>query len=105
MIDWQKKVLAPNVKVFGEPAFFTPSGGSGYGVNVIFDNAYKEVTVSEYGTDIVSVFPAVGINLAEFSATPMQGDSLFIPRINSTYSVRNAKPDSHGGMFLVLNKI
>ena len=105
MIDWQKKVLAPNIKIFGEPAVFTPAGGSAYGVNVIFDNAYKEVTVSEYGTEIVSVFPAVGINLAEFSAVPAQGDTFFIPRTNSTYSVRNPKPDSHGGMFVILNKI
>ena len=103
MIDWEKTVLAPCVGVFGEPAVFMPKFGPPAPVDVIFDNAYKEITLSEYGTEVTTVYPAAGGSLSDFPSAPVQGDSLKILRNGKTYVIRKPRLDSHGGVFLVLN--
>jgi hypothetical protein len=103
MIDWDAVVVSPCVSVFGEPATFMPLAGGSFPVTVVFDNAYREVTTSEFGTEIMSVYPAAGIALSGFPSVPVQGDKITITSNGNTYAVRKPKPDSHGGMHLILS--
>ena len=103
MIDWEKNVLAPCLDVFGEPVTYTPVAGSPFPISGVFDNAYRDVSQGEFGTDVISVYPVLGVNLADFSAPPIQGDQLTIASNGKTYAVREPRPDSHGGALLILN--
>ena len=98
-------MLAPNIDVFGEPATFSPAVGASFDFMGIFDNAYKEISMSDFGTEITSVYPVIGINLADFPNVPLQGDSLTIQGTGKTYIVRDVQPDSHGGAMLILNYV
>jgi hypothetical protein len=103
MIDWGANVLAPCLAVFGEPVTYTPAAGSPFQVTGVFDNAYKDVSQSDFGTDVISVYPVLGINLADFPAPPAQGDQLTVASNGKTYAVREPRQDSHGGALLILN--
>ena len=105
MIDWGKSVIGPCLEAFGEPATFIPAIGASFPVTGVFDDAFRQVGLSEYGTEIVSVYPVFGVNLADFPAPPLQGDQLKIASNAKTYVVREPKPDSHGGAMLILNYV
>jgi hypothetical protein len=103
MIDWQKAVIGPNIRVFGEPAQYLPVVGLPFSLSVIFDDAFKVVTMSRDGTEVLSTFPAVGVNLADLPRDPAQGDKLRVR--GGTFLVREPRPDSHGGAMLILNRV
>ncbi len=105
MIDWEKNVLAPCQGVFGEPATYTPAGGSPTSVSVIFDSAYMEVSMSEYGVEKTTARPVAGVNLGDFGIPPAQGDQLLRIGTGKTYQVREVRPDSHGSALLMLNYV
>ena len=67
MIDFDALVLAPAIQVFGEPATYTPDGGSPKAVTGVFDAAHKLVTEDmgeeTFHTEGVSTTaPPVGIS-------------------------------------------
>jgi hypothetical protein len=105
VIDWGKHVLSPCIGVFGEPAIFIPAAGTPFPINGVFDNAYSVVTMSDYGTPVSTLHPAIGVNLSDFPAAPLQGDQIIIARTGKTYVVREPRPDSHGWAFLILNYV
>lgn len=105
MIDWGEMVLEPNIEVFGEPAVFqAAAGGLPASLSVIFDAAFKEVKMSEYGEYHTSIYPAAGCNLSDFPAYPKQGDNLTLESTGQIYTIREVRDDSHGGIHLILNK-
>jgi hypothetical protein len=104
MIDWQANVVGPCVAVFGEPATFTARAWNlPFGISVVFDDAFKVVTTSSDGSDVLGTFPAAGVNLADFPLMPAQGDQLTRESTGKAYVVREVRPDSHGGAMLILN--
>jgi hypothetical protein len=102
-IDWDTLVIGPLQGVFGEPVTYTPAVGSPFPITGVFDNAYKDLTMSEYAPDVATLYPALGVRLVEFPVPPLQGDQLTITRTGKTYTVRLPRPDSHGGALLILN--
>jgi len=104
-IDWNALVIAPCMGVFGEAATYLPRVGAPFAITGVFDNAYKEIALSEYGTDVATLYPAIGVNLADFPSPPLQGDQITIAATGKTYAVRAPRPDSHGGAFLILNYV
>jgi hypothetical protein len=104
MIDWQANVVGPCIAVFGEPATFKArSWNMPFGISAIFDDAFKVVTMSRDGTEVLSTFPAAGVNLADFPVMPAQGDEVTREGTGQTYVVREVRKDSHGGAMLILN--
>jgi hypothetical protein len=99
VIDWQANVVGPCVAVFGEPATFTARAWNlPFGISMVFDDAFK-VVVGE----VLSTFPAAGVNLADFPVMPEQGDQLVRENTGQAYLVREVRKDSHGGAMLILN--
>lgn len=104
MIDWQSVVVGPCLAVFGEPATYSARAWSmEFEVSVVFDDAFKVVTMSSDGSDVLSTFPAAGVNLADFPLMPAQGDLLTRISNGKVYTVREVRADSHGGAMLILN--
>lgn len=102
MIDWSQKVVGPCVGIFGQPATFQNKYDDPVTVNVIFDNAFKLMKMTEYGPELAGTFPAAGVDLADFPTAPVQGDELTID--GHEYIIRMVEADSHGGAMLILNK-
>jgi hypothetical protein len=93
------------MRAFGDKATFIPVVGTPFGITGVFDDAYVLVATSEYGAPINSVYPAIGVDLTEFPSPPVQGDHVLIALTGKTYSVREPRPDSHGGALLILNYV
>lgn len=115
MIDWQRLVVAPLQAAFGQPATIT-FGGQNYDLNGVFDEAYKDVDVSD-GMPVTTVSPALGINIGDVGlgdqpvtelqdcrvtvyASPLPGGA---PTVDTDYVVQQARPDGHGWALLILN--
>lgn len=104
-VDFDTLVIGPLQGVFGEPAIYSPTIGSSFPISIVFDNAYKPVTISEYGPEAVAAFPAAGVQTSQFPNPPVQGDQLTVASNGKTYAVRKPEFDSHGGALLPLNYI
>lgn len=103
MIDWESKVVAPCTKVFGGNATFTHKGGLSYGVTVVFDSAYMELSMDEHGVEVTTTHPVAGGPVSQFKSPPKQGDTIFIFENSKTYAVKEPRPDSKGHVLLILN--
>lgn len=107
MIDWGAQVLAPTIKVFGQPGTLT-QGGVSVDLNGIFDEAYVDVDVLD-GMQTTSTKPCFGIDLVDLPFAPAQGARVFIPAalgaplVDTTYIVKKVQKDGHGGARLLLN--
>lgn len=117
MIDWQGKVVAPCVAVFGQPATIV-FGGQSFPLNGVFDEAFAVVDPAG-GMEIVTTKPCLGINLADInlggqlvsalqgarvtvSASPLPGGS---PVVDTEYIVQEPRVDGHGWARLILNLV
>ena len=90
--------------VFGQPVTYIPASGSpAFVIDGIFDSAYRDVSLGDYGPDATSVYPVLGITLADFPSAPVQGDQLIIQSTGKTYVIRDPRIDSHGSALLILN--
>lgn len=107
MIDWDAAVIGPCMAVFGEAEKITymPAAGGSFQVDGVFDNAYREITMIDTGPGVSTVRPVLGVRASQFAKEPVQGDKLYIPRVDTTYIVNNPNPDSHGWILLLLNKV
>ena len=103
-VDWDKHVLAPLHKVFGERVQFQPVGGTAYDIaSAVFDRAYTTVEVVG-GMEVSSVRPVLGIRSSQFTgAVAKQGDRFKLYATNETFVVQRAEPDSHGEIKYLLN--
>ena len=94
--------------VFGEdePVIYRPSAGPSFTLaDAVFDEAYLglEMIDDAKAGGVNTATPVLGVRLALFPAPPVQGDMVFITRVNSTYVVRDVRPDGHGEAKLMLN--
>ncbi|MCY0854336.1 head-tail joining protein [Cupriavidus sp. D39] len=105
-VNWDVAVLGPLMGVFGEPATYLPAAGGSFSITAVFDDAYlKEVMFEDASTGVTEVSAVLGIQLSQFPTKPLQNDKLSVLSVNTTYIVRDARPDSRGGMKLLLSKV
>lgn len=105
-VDWDALVIGPVQGVFGKPVTYMPALGAPFGIDGTFENAYSKKVEFEDGTvGVTTVAPTLGIRLSEFSSEPIQNDRLFVVAVNTTYAVREVRPDGMGAAILTLNKV
>lgn len=110
MIDWEEKVGAPTVAIFGEPATFTPASGAGpYPIYGVFDDQFRATTIIDTDAPTTDLLPVLGVNASQFRAAPVQNDRIDFPAGTKWYSgkaflVREPRPDGHGIFHLALNE-
>ncbi|WP_186140043.1 head-tail joining protein [Burkholderia gladioli] len=105
-IDWNAEVIGPLMGVFGEPITYFPFSGGSLSVTGIFDNAYlKEVMFEDATSGVTEVSAVLGIQLSQFPVMPIQNDRLSVPRVSTTFVVREVRVDSRGGAKLLLSKV
>jgi hypothetical protein len=110
-VDWDKAVLGPLAKVFGEgvqaggPIMFYPDGGTPYPIDGVFDAAYRDIHLVDTLVDANTVVPVLGVRLAIFQVAPISDDQVFIPSTGSMYLIKEVRPDSHGWAKLMLGKM
>lgn len=106
-IDWNAVVIGPLIGVFGEPVVYMPfAGGAAFQISGVFDDAYlKEVLFEDASTGVTEVHAVLGVQLPQFASPPIQNDQLSVASVNTTYVVRDVRPDGRGGAKLVLSKV
>lgn len=105
MIDWGKKVIEPNIKVFGEKVTFEFDGLPPFTRLGIFDEAYTNLNPAD-GELVTTEMPIVGIRITEFPRCPRQDDYLVIERTRQRYVIKeDPRVDSHDHAILKLNHI
>ena len=101
-IDWDKMLLAPVVGVFGEPVIYIPMAGAPYSMNMVYDEANKDMTLAD-GMGVNTSKPIVSGRLLLFQAPPLQRDQVKIVRTGETFVVKDVDTDGHGSVKLELN--
>jgi hypothetical protein len=105
-IDWNSVVIGPLHGVFAEPVTYMPYAGGSFAITGVFDDAYlKEVMFEDASSGVTEVSAVLGVQLSQFSSPPVQNDQLSVPSANSTYVVRQVRPDSRGAAKLLLSKV
>jgi len=102
-VDWDRLVLGPTQRVFGEPVTYAPADDGPFQTTGIFDRAYTEVDIAEDGTQINTTLPVLGVRLSQFPIGPKQGDQLTVQ--GGVYVVKDVRPDGHGAAKLMLNRL
>lgn len=122
-VDWDKLVVGPTVRIFGDPVRYTRRDRLGvrlltFDIAGVFDKAYLELTPLGRGGDDVESFslgspgaitaqrPVLGVQLSEFTEPPKQSDTLEImggDHQGERFEVKEVRPDGHGGAKLLLN--
>lgn len=101
-INWDAAVLEPLAGVFAEPVAYTTAAGAALsGIQGVFDAAYRDVDLSD-PLATTTIVPVLGVRLAIFTTAPAQDDIVQVPSVNSTYVVREVRPDGHGWAKLML---
>ncbi|VVE06692.1 head-tail joining protein [Pandoraea sputorum] len=107
-MDWDDavdtKILGPLVEQFGIEIAYTPAGGTSFDVRGIYDKAFLSLD-PDTGSPVLTNQPTVGIQLSQFTGHdgPQQGDLLTIKKTSEVWEVREALPDGHGALRLMLN--
>ncbi len=112
-VDWDKAVLGPLVKVFGEgqgddedpPIMFYPDGGRPYAIDGVFDAAYLDIHLIDTSVGTNTVMPVLGVCLSIFEVAPIADDQVFIRSTGNMYLIKEVRPDSHGWAKLMLGKM
>jgi len=102
-VNWDAMVLGPLMGVFGEPATYLPAAGGSYLITGVFDEAYRELELIDGASAITTELPVLGVRLAAFPVPPVQNDRVSVASVNTTYVVREVRPDGHGYAKLMLN--
>jgi hypothetical protein len=104
-IDWDARVVAPCVRVLGEPITYRPANGVPYQISGVFDNAYREIDeLTGELVPLVAAIPVIGARMADFNIPPAQGDQLTVLGNGLSYVVKEQRADSHGHVLLKLNR-
>lgn len=113
-VDWGTEVGTPTVDFFGGAAIYFPADDSpSFNVVGVFDEAYREVIISDGLSYTSDAQPVIGITDSQFAAngwTPQQNDKvqikdpLFPAAYNKIFIVKEPRPDSHGITKLMLNE-
>lgn len=109
-LDLSALVIAPCIAAFGEKALGNPvptyvQGGSDpFALDGIFDDGWHEVDLLPGAMPVTSSQPTFGYRAADLPAgiTSAQGDLITIR--GQLYQVKEPRPDSHGGVRLMLNE-
>ena len=104
-IDWDKLVLGPCERVFGEPALFIPAGQQPFTIAAVFDENFIDLSELE-GVRETAEQPIATVRLAAWPSGrrhPIQGDQIAIHSVKSTYRVNEVRLDGKGGAMLMLN--
>ncbi|WP_374572532.1 hypothetical protein [Phenylobacterium sp.] len=108
-IDWDAKVLAPVMRVFGEngatgDVVYTHVTGEQVTLtDAVFDEAYLAVMQDTEGAPPVNTtMPVLGVRRAALARDPALGDKALIERKGEIYMVRDTQPDGHGHILLML---
>lgn len=105
-VDWNAEVIGPLMGVFGEPVTYRPLAGGSLSITGVFDNAYlKDVMFEDASSGVTEIHPVLGVQLSQFPSPPLQNDMLSVASVNTTYVVREVRPDSRGAAKLVLSKV
>ncbi len=111
MIDWDAELLAPVMAVFGEGEasqpdnlpFYTPRGRPGFPLpDAVFDSEYRSVTELSDGSPASTLSPVLGVRRSLFAVPPKANDTVYIPRVDGTFIVKDPQPDGHGHILLIL---
>lgn len=71
MVDWDSKVLAPVMNVFGESVTYELSSGKTIHIQGVFDEAYKElVSLDSEMIEMNTVMPVLGVRAILFPHFP-----------------------------------
>jgi hypothetical protein len=102
MIDFDKMVLAPLDKVFGQVVSYLPSAtGEAFSLLGIFTDGYKTPSFDESGpVKWNTSAPTLGCRAADFPAAPVRNDQITIG--DKQYMVMDARPDGVGWLILSL---
>lgn len=100
--DQVDAVLETCVDTFGEPATYTPSGGSPVEVLGIYDDLYEAVD-PQTGAIITSTQPVLGIKDDHLPDPPQQDDTVTVRGV--TYRVKEVQTDGQGGSKLFLHRL
>ena len=105
-VNWDALVLGPLMGAFGDSVTYRPAAGGSFVITGVFDDAYlKEVMFEDASMGVTEISAVLGVQLSQFASIPAQNDQLSVARVSTTYVVREARPDSHGGMKLLLSKV
>lgn len=103
-IDWDRMVLGPTVKVFGETVTFTPAGGQPIDLQLVYDEGNRDVSLAG-GSALNSSNPIVSGQVSVFPVEPEQGDRVLILRTGDLFVVGDINEDGKGSVTLSLNYI
>jgi hypothetical protein len=105
-IDWDKNVIGPLMKVFGESFTFTPlvsqPAAAPYAITGVFDEAYIGVALAG-GTEVTTESPVLGVQLSQFAVQPKQADEALCQRTGESFVEKEVRIDGHGSAKLLLN--
>ncbi|WP_353191408.1 hypothetical protein [Pandoraea pnomenusa] len=107
-MDWDDvvdaKILGPLAEKFGTDITYTAADGTSFPVRGIYDKAFLSLD-PDTGSPVLTTQPTVGIQLSQFNGhdDPQQGDLLMIIKSGEQWEVREALPDGHGAVRLMLN--
>jgi hypothetical protein len=106
MVDFDALNVAVNA-AFGEPATFTPKGGTPMPVSgVFFDGYTHDVNLGDGSIGVNTVKPVFAVRAALFAGRlPKQGDGLWIASVNTIYAIKDPQPDGVGEIRLHLQKV
>jgi hypothetical protein len=105
-LSFDQLILAPCMNTFGEvnqgypiPTYY-PRLGEPFELNGVFDHAYREHVIQD-GLPVTVTMPVFGVRASDCVIYPEPDDEISIR--GKTYVVREARPDSHGHIKLMLN--
>ncbi len=122
-IDWGV-LTAPCTQLLGAPALYLPAAGGQVFILGVFDEAYMDVVLDTAGEGMNSPSPVLGMQPRDLPAPPLKGDRVKIaPHMSlegigpadlsalaaliavtgDLYTIKDVRPDSHGGAILMLN--
>ena len=106
--DFSGTVLKANMDTFAQTVTHTPQEGIAYVTRGVFDEAYTELVVID-GEAVTVKMPVLGIKIDEWPIYPSQGDMVTVSGSlvfagTKLFVIREVRPDSHGGVKLMLNK-
>lgn len=107
-VDWDSLVLSPVMATFGEACTLSPAtGGTPISFTGVYDEGFRRAVEvpGDFGlhqVHISSSAPILGCRAANFPTPPRQGDMVSVR--GRSFAIAEVRPDSHGGLHLVLNE-